>query len=425
MSDVTPPRLSELAARLDQSSSDGGKPSPGAPGTEREDRAVLVLGDSPLGGENGLFGATSSRRAFLTRASTLSLALPGLGAALSACSPGSGSSQGGAAAGAGAASDSGLDMTHHNSNSKLDTTLFHDVDHGSTSSVRGTGVPNVDDIPYRRYDPTLPPPPESGTLRLHWRAQEIPVRIAPDTVVAGWVFEGDIPGPIVHCRVGDTVEFTLTNDGVVPHSMDFHSAQIDPKVAFRSVPNGESVSFTFRPKYAGAYMYHCGTAPVLMHIGAGMYGAMIVSPRQPLPAAREFVLVQSEFYLGEANNGIRPFDYDKMLSTLPDFLAFNGRPNQYIDEPIRVKVGERVRFWVVNCGPTHPCAFHVVGEQFDTMYLGAPPDTPIRGVQTWDVPAGGGMVFDLECDIPGEFPFVNHGFGHGQKGAIGFLVVEP
>jgi len=135
--------------------------------------------------------------------------------------------------------------------------------------------------------------------------------------------------------------------------------------------------------------------------------------------------VQSEFYLGDAASGVRPFDYKKMLATMPDFLAFNGRPNQYVEAPIRVKVGDRVRFWVVNCGPTHPCAFHVVGEQFDTMYLGAPPGTPIRGVQTWDVPAGGGMCFELVCDIPGEFPFVNHGFGHGQKGAIGFLVVEP
>ncbi len=63
--------------------------------------------------------------------------------------------------------------------------------------------------------------------------------------------------------------------------------------------------------------------------------------------------------------------------------------------------------------------------QLDTVYLGAPPGTPIRGVQTFGVPAGGGMCFELVCDVPGEFPFVNHGFGHGQKGAIGFLVVEP
>jgi nitrite reductase (NO-forming) len=184
------------------------------------------------------------------------------------------------------------------------------------------------------------------------------------------------------------------------------------------------VSFTFKPKHAGAFMYHCGTAPVLMHIGSGMYGAIIVSPREPLPAAKEFVLVQSEFYLGEAANGTRAFDYQKMLSTLPDFVSFNGRPNQYMKEPIRVKVGDRVRFWVVNAGPTHPCNFHVVGEQFDTMYLGAPPGTPIHGVQTWDVPPGGGMCFELLCDVPGEFPFVNHGFGHGQKGGIGILAVE-
>jgi nitrite reductase (NO-forming) len=243
-------------------------------------------------------------------------------------------------------------------------------------------------------------------------------------VVAGWTFEGDIPGPIVHCRVGDTVEFTLTNDGVVPHSMDFHAAQIDPKIAFRSVPKGQSVTFTFRPRWAGAFMYHCGTAPVLMHIGSGMYGAIIVSPREALPQAKELVIVQSEFYLSEPRAGVRAFDYPKMLSTLPDFVVFNGRINQYIDAPIRVKVGDRVRFWVVNAGPTHPCNFHVVGEQFDTMYLGSPPGTPIRGVQTWDVAPGGGMCFELLCDVPGEFPFVNHGFGHGQKGAIGILVVE-
>ncbi len=40
------------------------------------------------------------------------------------------------------------------------------------------------------------------------------------------------------------------------------------------------------------------------------------------------------------------------------------------------------------------------------------------------VPAGGGMCFELVADIPGEFPFVNHAFGHGQKGAIGYLLVE-
>jgi nitrite reductase (NO-forming) len=335
----------------------------------------------------------ASRREFLKKASLLTLTIPGAGAMLTACAP---EDPGAAAAG----------------------------DHAVPPQVSGAALP-ADPPPFARYAPELPPLSASRTIRLNWRATEKPIRISDDTVIAGWTFEDNIPGPIVHCRVGDTVEFTLTNTGVVPHSMDFHAAQVDPKVAFASVAQGQSVSFRFTPKYAGAFMYHCGTAPVLMHIAAGMYGAIIVSPREPLPPAKEFVLVQSEYYYGEAVNGVRQFDYQRMLSTLPDVVCFNGRPGQYMTAPLRVKVGDRVRFWVVAAGPNHTCAFHIVGEQFDKVYLGAPPGSAINGVQTFAVPAGGGMVFEMVCDVPGEFPFVNHAFGHGQKGAVGILVVEP
>jgi nitrite reductase (NO-forming) len=305
-----------------------------------------------------------------------------------------------------------------NANSREDTILGMDHAAAPMSADRAA--------PYRRYDPALPPLSSERTLRLNWRAQELPLRIDPNVIVAAWTFEGDIPGPIVHVRQGDTVEFTLTNEGDVPHSMDFHAAQINPKTAFRSVPKGESVTFTFRPRYAGAFMYHCGTAPVLMHIGNGMYGAIIVSPTVPLREAREFVLVQSEYYLGPATNGVISFDFARMMGTgSPDYVCFNGRPNQYVQEPIRVRRGERVRFWVVAAGPQHDCRFHVVGEQFERVYVGAPPMNYIDGVQTYGVPAGGGMAFEFVADVEGEFPLVNHGFGHGQMGAIGFLIVEP
>lgn len=331
------------------------------------------------------------RRDFIKRASVLTLSIPGAGAMLSACTPSEPAEQ-------------------------------------HTMPVEG--APQASGAPpgspaFERFDPTLPPLSSERTLRLNWRATETPIRVSEDRVVAGWTFENNIPGPVVHCRVGDTVEFTLTNEGAVPHSMDFHAAQIDPATAFRSVVRGESVSYRFTPKYAGAFLYHCGTAPVLMHIGAGMFGAIIVSPRTPLPPAKEFVIVQSEYYFGEPIDGVQQFSFEAMLSTLPDIVCFNGRPGQYVREPIRVKVGDRVRFWVVSAGPSHPCAFHIVGEQFEKVYLGAPPDNAITGVQTFSVPAGGGMVFELVCDVPGEFPFVNHSFGHGEKGSVGILVVEP
>lgn len=116
---------------------------------------------------------------------------------------------------------------------------------------------------------------------------------------------------------------------------------------------------------------------------------LVVSLRERLPPAKNFVIVQSEYYLAEAANRVRAFDYAKMTAMLRDFVACNRRPNQYIDAPILVQVGDRVRFWVASARRTHPSPFHVVGEQFDTVYLGEPPGTPIRGVQTFTVPAGG------------------------------------
>ena len=364
-----------------------------------------------------------SRRDFLARISALGLAIPGLSSAVTACSQGKAPSRDSATTPPQNTASSNGRQRPHNSDSRLDSAVLR-REHRTPTSATGNATTGAADTVFRRYDPTLPPLPATNRVELHWHSREVPIRITDDTVVAAWTFEGDIPGPIVHCRVGDTVEFTLTNDADIPHSMDFHAAQINPKEAFRSVLKGQSVTFTFKPRYAGAFMYHCGTAPVLMHIGAGMYGAIIVSPREPLPPAKEFVLVQSEFYLADAVNGVRAFDYQKMLDTMPDFVAFNGRPSQYVKEPITVRRGDRVRFWVADIGPTHPCHFHIVGEQFESVYAGAPPGNPLRGVQTFSVPAGGGMVFELVCDIAGEFPFVNHGFGHGQKGAIGLLVVE-
>jgi len=366
--------------------------------------------------------ARTDRRAFLARASALSLALPGIGAALTACSPGKSDGGDGTQSVSSKSAGDTDRLGHHNSDSKLDTAVVKNAP-SSSATVASLTAQAAQSTVYHRFDPALPPL-QGSRLQLHWHTREVPLRISDDLVVAAWTFEGDIPGPVVHCRVGDTVEFTLTNDSDIPHSMDFHAAQINPMVAFKSVLKGQSHTFTFKPKYAGAFLYHCGTGPVLMHIGSGMFGAIIVSPREGMPPAKDFVLVQNEYYLAEAASGLRASDYKKMLSTFPDIVAFNGRPNQYMKDPIKVKVGDRVRFWVASAGPSHPCNFHIVGEQFDTVYLGAPPNSPLRGVQTFTVPPGGGMVFELLCDVAGEFPFVNHGFGHGQIGAIGFLVVE-
>src|SRR6185369_1694950 len=166
-----------------------------------------------------------------------------------------------------------------------------------------------------------------------------------------------------------------------PHSIDFHAAQTPWDQNYRSVNPGETISFTWQANHPGAFMYHCGTAPALLHIANGMYGAVIVDPAEALPPAKEFVLVQSEFYAkGTSDQKRNEADYSKMLADTPDFVVFNGVAQQYDGEhPLQAQPGEPVRFWVVNAGPSQPSAFHVVGAIFDKAYPDGNPANALLG----------------------------------------------
>ena len=152
-------------------------------------------------------------------------------------------------------------------------------------------------------------------------------------------------------REGDTLEVTLHNaDHHIAHSL-IHAAQASPQVAFADVAPGETRTFSFVVERPGVFMYHCGTSPVLQHIGMGMYGAIIVDPAAGRPPANETVLVQSEFY-GKVKKGkIRP-SYKAMQTRPPTFTAFNGRAFQYRNKPVEIAVGEPQRVYVVAAGPT-------------------------------------------------------------------------
>ncbi len=278
-----------------------------------------------------------------------------------------------------------------------------------------------DAVPMERRA-AAPPRSTSRLHRVRMTASHVVHHIAPGVDYEAWAFDSVVPGPVVRVTVGDTVIFTLVNISPMPHSMDFHAAEIAPSRAFVNVNPGDSLSFTFVARVPGAFMYHCGTAPTAAHIANGMYGAIVVDPVTPLPPAREFVLVQSEFYLGPrpADNGPRRLDWNKMLMLAPDYVVFNGAASQYATAPIQVEPRERLRFYVVNAGPNRVSAFHVVGGIFDRVYAGGF-GAPIEGIQTYSVPVGGGAVFETHLAEPGLYPFVSHAFADATKGAIGIL----
>jgi nitrite reductase (NO-forming) len=263
------------------------------------------------------------------------------------------------------------------------------------------------------------------------------VEIAKGVTYRGWTFGGTVPGPVIRVRVGDEVRITVVNQSPMPHSIDFHAARIPANVAYRMIMPNDSVSFRFVARDAGAFMVHCGTPPVTMHIMQGMYLPIIVDPRGGwgTTADKEFVLVQSEFYAKDGETPparsavmapMQP-DWQAAMAKQASYVVFNGRAFQYKDNPLKVDVGDRVRLFVVNAGPSFNSDFHVVGAVFDRVYPDGNPDHALTGVQTYTIPAGGGAVFEtvFEKDASGEglYPFVTHSFADAEKGAVGIIQV--
>ena len=268
------------------------------------------------------------------------------------------------------------------------------------------------------------------------------IDIAPGVKFSAWTFGDQVPGPTVRARVGDRIRFVMTNrsDEPVPapavvaapmmHSMDFHAAMVSPQDKYRSIAPGQTVEFEFVANYPGIFMYHCGTPMVLEHIASGMYGAVVVEPRNgyPTKASREYVVIQSEFYAKPDPQKRRVdgvplhvLDGERLRNAQPTHTVFNGVHNGMIAAPLKAEPGERVRLHVLNVGPSRTSSFHVVGTIFDRVWFEGNPDNQFRGMQT--VLLGSSNSATVEFLIPekGSYIMVDHHFANASQGAIGLI----
>ena len=190
-----------------------------------------------------------------------------------------------------------------------------------------------------------------------------------------WTFGGSVPGSFIRTRVGDEVEFTLSNhpDNKLPHNIDLHAVTGPGGGATSSfVAPGHEKKFNFKTLNPGLYVYHCATAPVGMHIANGMYGLILVEPEGGLPVVdKEYYIMQGDFYTKGENGdpGLQPFDMQKAVDEDADYVVFNGSVGALTgDNAITAKVGETVRLYVGNGGPNLVSSFHVIGEIFDKVF---------------------------------------------------------
>lgn len=319
-------------------------------------------------------------------------------------------------------------------------------------------------------------PLESGNqthdVRIDVLAQE--VEVAPGVRYKAWTFGGAVPGPVLHVREGDKINFTMKNrshekvsvsqpakggamfleqlqqenlqnpEAVIQpmmHSMDFHSGTVAADDKWQNVPPGMTIEFEWIANYPGVYIYHCGTPPVLQHMSMGQYGVVIVSPKEGYPTDdqvdKEFAVIQSEFYLKQSaaiadsnlfepsrKSSLYELDYDAAMNKQPSIVAFNGHQNALMENPLMVEKGDRVRLYMLNVGPTDVASTHVIGAIFDRVWYEGNLENEWRGMQTVLLGASNGAVMEFIVPEEGHYVLVDHEMADAEKGAKGLIITE-
>ena len=285
------------------------------------------------------------------------------------------------------------------------------------------------------FAPGVPPPIERThptNLAITLETRELVLPLSGTTSYTFWTFGGTVPGPFIRVREGDTLTLRLTNapDSTVAHSIDLH-AVTGPGggASLTQTAPGEGSEFTFRAVRSGLYVYHCATAPVPVHVANGMYGLILVEPPGGLPRVdREYYVMQSEFYTSATPGQpeLLMFDSRKASDGRPTHVVFNGGIGVLAgDQSLRASVGETVRLFVGNGGPSLLSSFHTIGEIFDRVYQEGGALVTQRNVQTTVIPPGGAAIVEFAVEVPGTYLLVDHSLFLGMnKGAVGQLIVD-
>jgi nitrite reductase (NO-forming) len=283
--------------------------------------------------------------------------------------------------------------------------------------------------------PNVPPPitrKHATKVVVNLEAREVVKQLADGVEYVFWTFGGSVPGNFIRVREGDEIEFHLNNhqNNKMPHSIDLHAVSGPGGGAASSfTAPGHSSQFSFKALHSGLFVYHCATAPVGMHIGNGMYGLILVEPKEGLPPVdHEYYVMQGEFYTtGKyGDQGLQGFDMDKAIEEQPPYVVFNGAVDSLVgDRALTAKVGETTRLFFGNGGPNLTSSFHIIGGQFDALYEDGTITNVLHSVQTTAVPPGSAVIVDFKAHAPGTYVLVDHAiFRAFNKGALGMLKVD-
>ncbi len=265
-------------------------------------------------------------------------------------------------------------------------------------------------------------------------AREVHAKLDDGTDFTFMTWNGQVPGPMIRVRQGDTVTLTVKSaaHNTRPHNLDMHAifGTGGGSAATRVFP-GQSRREFFKCMYPGAFIYHCAVGNLDEHISRGMFGMIVVEPYEGLPVVdREFYLGQHELYTREpfGTKGSLHFDYTAMARETPNYVLFNGAVDAYTPDrlgPLQARVGETVRVFMVCGGPNLTSSFHPIGNVWKRCWpQGSLASPPARYVQTQPVSPGSCFVGDMELPVPETIKLVDHALTRvARKGLLAEIAV--
>jgi FtsP/CotA-like multicopper oxidase with cupredoxin domain len=244
------------------------------------------------------------------------------------------------------------------------------------------------------------------------------IEVVPGIFFPAWTYNGRIPGPTFRVREGDRVRITFINGSTHPHSIHFHGihpASMDGvfNAASGLIPPGERYIYEFDAAPFGLHLYHCHASPLAQHIAKGLYGAFIIDPKEGRPHAdHEFVMVMS--------------GYDVDFDGANDFYQVNGIPFHYdlSKHPIKIKVGDLVRIYLVNILEYDPInSFHLHANFFQYYPTGTSL-TPTEFTDIISQMQGQRGILEFRYNYPGRYMFHAHKTEFAELGWTGVFDVE-
>jgi manganese oxidase len=269
-----------------------------------------------------------------------------------------------------------------------------------------------------------------------------------------WTFNGTVPGPTMRMTEGDLVRINVINskDNRFTHSLHMHSihaaemdgvatpisngintqghthssvnvnhhSQIPTGDVYESgmILPGKNFTYEFVAQPYGVYPYHCHVNPVADHINRGLYGMMIIDPKEPREQMTEMVMTMNGYDM----------DYDLEGPVAPPSMAeirgeeereeeeergneiytVNGKAFDYMDNPITLNVGEKYRIYLLNMVEFDLInSFHLHGDMISYI----PGGTQYEATQVNDVielgQANRGII-EFDYDNPGRYMFHAH-----------------